>query len=560
MAIFFDFNFVILREFLHACFATISTSTARILHAIKVLLDQLRTLCLAARQSRQQHLLLALLFFKLNMTNNKYFQEWFSNPRRDVIAGTVVALALIPEAIAFSIIAGVDPKVGLYASFCIAVVIAFIGGRSGMISAATGAMAVLLVSLVRDHGLEYLLPATILTGLLQILAGAFKLGNLMRFVSRSVVTGFVNALAIIIFMAQLPQFHGQGFLMYGMVAAGLAIIYGLPLLTTAVPSPLVCIVVLTGVSMSMGLETLNTVGDMGDLPSTLPIFLLPEVPLNFETLGIILPFAISLAIVGLLESLMTSTIVDDLTDTSSDKNRECTGQGVANIVSGCFGGMAGCAMIGQSVINVQSGGRGRLSTFSAGIILLILIVAMGDLVSQIPMAALVAVMIMVSIGTFSWSSIKDLRIHHRTSSVVMITTVLTTVFTHNLAYGVGAGVLLSALFFAYKVSGQLNIASALEVSKKERTYTVRGQLFFVSASSFAEAFDFREVVDKVRIDVSAAHFWDLSAINALDRVVLKFRREGTEVDLFGMNEASQTLILEVAKYDKPGAMDESGDH
>ena len=545
---------------MHARFAIKGTSTARILQVIKVLLDQLRTLCLAPRHSRQQAFLLALRFFKLNMTNNKYFQEWFSNPRRDVIAGTVVALALIPEAIAFSIIAGVDPKVGLYASFCIAVVIAFIGGRSGMISAATGAMAVLLVSLVRDHGLEYLLPATILTGLLQILAGAFKLGNLMRFVSRSVVTGFVNALAIIIFMAQLPQFHGQGLLMYGMVAAGLGIIYGLPLLTTAIPSPLVCIVVLTGVSMSMGLETLNTVGDMGDLPSTLPIFLLPQVPLNFETLSIILPFAISLAIVGLLESLMTSTIVDDLTDTSSDKNRECTGQGVANIVSGCFGGMAGCAMIGQSVINVQSGGRGRLSTFSAGIILLILIVAMGDLVGQIPMAALVAVMIMVSIGTFSWSSIKDLRIHHRTSSVVMLTTVLTTVFTHNLAYGVGAGVLLSSLFFAYKVSGQLNIASALEVSKKERTYTIRGQLFFVSASSFAEAFDFREVVDKVRIDVSAAHFWDLSAINALDRVVLKFRREGTEVDLFGMNEASQTLILEVAKYDKPGAMDGSNGH
>ena len=545
---------------MHARFAIKGTSTARILQVIKVLLDQLHTLCLAPRHSRQQDFLLALRFFKLNMTNNKYFQEWFSNPRRDVIAGTVVALALIPEAIAFSIIAGVDPKVGLYASFCIAVVIAFIGGRSGMISAATGAMAVLLVSLVRDHGLEYLLPATILTGLLQILAGAFKLGNLMRFVSRSVVTGFVNALAIIIFMAQLPQFHGQGLLMYGMVAAGLGIIYGLPLLTTTIPSPLVCIVVLTGVSMSMGLETLNTVGDMGDLPSTLPIFLLPQVPLNFETLSIILPFAISLAIVGLLESLMTSTIVDDLTDTSSDKNRECTGQGVANIVSGCFGGMAGCAMIGQSVINVQSGGRGRLSTFSAGIILLILIVAMGDLVGQIPMAALVAVMIMVSIGTFSWSSIKDLRIHHRTSSVVMLTTVLTTVFTHNLAYGVGAGVLLSSLFFAYKVSGQLNIASALEVSKKERTYTIRGQLFFVSASSFAEAFDFREVVDKVRIDVSAAHFWDLSAINALDRVVLKFRREGTEVDLFGMNEASQTLILEVAKYDKPGAMDGSNGH
>jgi len=488
------------------------------------------------------------------MTQTKYFQEWFSNPRRDVIAGMVVALALIPEAIAFSIIAGVDPKVGLYASFCIAVVISFVGGRSGMISAATGAMAVLLVSLVRDHGLEYLLPATILTGILQIGAGAFKLGNLMRFVSRSVVTGFVNALAIIIFMAQLPQFHDQGLLMYAMVAAGLGIIYGLPLLTTAIPSPLVCIVVLTGASMALGWEdTLKTVGDMGQLPSTLPVFLLPDVPLNFETLKIILPYAISLAIVGLLESLMTATIVDDFTDTPSDKNRECAGQGVANIVSGFFGGMAGCAMIGQSVINVQSGGRGRLSSFAAGVILLILIVVMGDLVSQIPMAALVAVMIMVSIGTFSWSSIKNLRIHHRTSSIVMVVTVLTTVLSHNLAYGVGAGVLLSALFFAYKVSGQLDISSDYEVDKKARIYTVRGQLFFVSASTFAEAFDFREVLEKVTIDVSHAHFWDLSSINALDRVVLKFRREGTEVELYGMNEASQTLVLEVAKFDKPDA-------
>jgi SulP family sulfate permease len=488
------------------------------------------------------------------MTQTKYFQEWFSNPRRDVIAGMVVALALIPEAIAFSIIAGVDPKVGLYASFCIAVVISFVGGRAGMISAATGAMAVLLITLVRDHGLEYLLPVTILTGILQIAAGALKLGNLMRFVSRSVVTGFVNALAIIIFMSQLPQFYDQGLLMYAMVAVGLGIIYGLPLLTTAVPSPLVCMVVLTGVSMSLGWDaTLNTVGDMGDLPSTLPIFLLPQVPLNFETLMILLPYAVSLAIVGLLESLMTATIVDDFTDTPSNKNQECAGQGVANIVSGFFGGMAGCAMIGQSVINVQSGGRGRLSTFAAGIILLILIVVMGDLVSQIPMAALVAVMIMVSIGTFSWSSIKNLRVHHRTSSIVMLVTVLVTVLSHNLAYGVGAGVLLSALFFAYKVSGQLDISSAFEVDKKERTYHIRGQLFFVSASTFGDAFDFREVLDKVTIDVSQAHFWDLSSINALDRVMLKFRREGTEVELYGMNEASQTLVLEVAKFDKPDA-------
>jgi SulP family sulfate permease len=493
------------------------------------------------------------------MIQSKYYQEWFCNPRKDLVAGTVVALALIPEAIAFSIIAGVDPAVGLYASFCIAVVIAFIGGRPGMISAATGAMAVLLVRLVRDHGLEYLLPATVLTGILQVFAGVFKLGSLMRFVSRSVITGFVNALAIIIFMAQLPEFTGQGLLMYGMVAAGLVIIYGLPRLTTAVPSPLVCIVVLTLVSVSMGLdETLRTVGDMGQLPASLPMFLLPDVPINLETLTIILPYAISLAIVGLLESLMTATIVDDFTDTLSSKNRECTGQGVSNIIAGFFGGMAGCAMIGQSVINVKSGGRGRLSTFASGIILLILILVLDAFVKQIPMAALVAVMIMVSIGTFSWQSVKNLQVHPRSSSCVMVTTVLVTVFSHNLALGVGAGVLLSALFFAFKVSSLLEIDSTFEVSQKERVYSVRGQLFFVSASTFADAFDFREVLDRVRIDVTQAHFWDLSAIHALDRVVLKFRREGTEVELFGMNEASKTLVLQLGTHDKPDAGSETG--
>ena len=488
------------------------------------------------------------------MTRNQYFQEWFCNPRRDIVAGTVVALALIPEAIAFSIIAGVDPKVGLYASFCIAVVIAFLGGRPGMISAATGAMAVLMVTLVKEHGLQYLLPVTVLTGILQILAGTFKLGGLMRFVSRSVVTGFVNALAIIIFMAQLPEFKDQGLLMYGMVAVGLVIIYGLPRLTTAVPSPLVCIIVCTVASIALGLdETLRTVGDMGELPASLPVFLLPQVALNLETLAIIFPYAISLAIVGLLESLMTATIVDDFTDTRSDKNRECCGQGIANIAYGFLGGMAGCAMIGQSVINVKSGGRGRLSTFAAGILLLILILVLDDLVRQIPMAALVAVMFMVSIGTFSWQSLSNLRIHHKTSSLVMLTTVLVTVLSHNLALGVGCGVLLSALFFAFKVSRLLQIESTLEVSQNARTYTVQGQLFFVSASTFADAFDFREVLERVTIDVSQAHFWDLSAVHALDRVVLKFRREGTEVNLIGMNDASQTLVLQVGQHDKPEA-------
>ncbi len=493
------------------------------------------------------------------MSKSTYFQQWLCNPRRDIVAGAVVALALIPEAIAFSIIAGVDPQVGLYASFCIAVVTALVGARPGMISAATGAMALLMVDLVKEHGLQYLLAATLLAGVLQIIAGALKLGALMKFVSRSVVIGFVNALAILIFLAQLPEFHGHGMLMYGMVAAGLGIIYLLPLVTKAVPSPLVCIVVLTAVAVVLKLD-LRTVGDMGQLPSALPQFLWPDVPLKLETLRIILPYSIPLAVVGLLESLMTATIVDDFTDTESDKSRECTGQGVANLVAGLFGGMAGCAMIGQSVINVKSGGRGRLSTFCAGIFLLILIVLLGDWVRRIPMAALVAVMIMVSIGTFNWASFRNLRVYPKSSSLVMVVTVAVVVGTHNLALGVGAGVLLSALFFARKVSQLLVVESALSAEGEERTYTVRGQLFFASAAAFAEAFDFREVVARVRIDVTHAHFWDLTAINALDKVVIKYRREGTAVQIIGLNQASKTIVDRLAEHDKPSAMDRAPGH
>ncbi len=497
------------------------------------------------------------------MSSPTYKEQWFGNPIRDVVAGAVVALALIPEAIAFSIIAGVDPKVGLYASFSMAVVIAFVGGRPGMISAATGAMALLMVTLVREHGLQYLLAATLLTGVIQILAGVFKLGDLMKFVSRSVVIGFVNALAILIFLAQLPEFKNQGWLMYACVAGGLGIIYGLPRFTKAIPSPLICIVAITGLSLWFGWGEqglLRTVGDMGKLPSTLPVFLLPDIPWNWETLRIILPYSLPLAVVGLLASLMTASIVDDLTDTSSAKNRECTGQGLANLATGFLGGMAGCAMIGQSVINIKSGGRGRLSTFASGVILLILCVVLGPWVGQIPMAALVAVMIMVSIGTFNWTSFKNLAVHNRSSSVVMVATVLTVVFTHNLALGVGVGVLLSALFFASKISQLLDISSTLSADGLIRTYVVRGQLFFVSASQFAESFDFTEVVPQIRIDVSHAHLWDLSSITALDRVVLKFRREGSEVELLGLNEASKTLVLRLAQHDKPGAMDNRGTH
>ena len=486
-------------------------------------------------------------------------QDWLGNVRGDLLAGLVVALALIPEAIAFSIIAGVDPRVGLYASFCIAVVIAFTGGRPGMISAATGAMALVMIGLVKDHGLQYLLAATLLTGLLQIVAGMFKLGVLMRFISRSVITGFVNALAILIFMAQLPELINVPWAVYALTAAGLGIIYLFPHLTRAIPSPLVAIVVLTIVAIAFGLDV-RTVGDMGELPDSLPVFLLPDVPLNLETLRIIFPVAATLAVVGLLESLLTAQIVDKLTDTPSDKNRECVGQGVANITSGLIGGMAGCAMIGQSVINVKSGGRGRLSTFTAGVVLLLMVVFAGPWVKLIPMGALVAVMIMVSIGTFSWSSIRDLRTHPRTSSIVMVSTVLVTVFTHDLAKGVLTGVLLSALFFARKVGQVLHVDSRPANDGRERRYRVTGQVFFASADSFIARFDFKEAVEKVVIDVSGAHFWDLSAVGALDEVVLKLRREGTEVEIVGMNEASATLVHTLAVHDKPDAERLMGGH
>ena len=487
------------------------------------------------------------------MTPSFFRQIWLFNVRNDVLAGLVVALALIPEAIAFSIIAGVDPKVGLYASFSIATIIAFAGGRPGMISAATGAMALVIASLVKDHGLQYLLAATVLTGVLQVFAGWLHLGSLMRFVSRSVVTGFVNALAILIFMAQLPELNpataGVTWHVYAMTAAGLTIIYGLPYITKVVPSPLVTIVVLTAVSMALGLN-IRTVGDMGELPDSLPMFLMPDVPLNWDTLMIILPYSATLMVVGLLESLMTATIVDDMTDTKSDKSRECVGQGVANIATGFIGGMAGCAMIGQSVINVKSGGRGRLSTLVAGVVLLILVVFLGEWVSQIPMAALVAVMIMVSIGTFNWGSFKNLREHPKSSSVVMLATVVVTVFTHDLARGVLTGVLLSGFFFAHKIGQILWVHSTS--TPEVHTYEVVGQVFFASADRFIDAFDFDEVVARVVIDVSRAHFWDITAVSALDKVVLKFRREGAEVEVRGLNEASATLVDKFAVHDKDG--------
>ncbi len=477
--------------------------------------------------------------------------QWFSNPKADLLSGLVVALALIPEAISFSIIAGVDPKVGLYASFSIAIIIAFAGGRSGMISAATGAMALVLVPLVEDYGVEYLFVATVMAGVIQVALGYLGIGELMRFVPRTVMVGFVNALAILIFLAQVPHIllsdEADRSSILGLnvafIAIGLAIIYGLPRLTKAVPSPLVAIVVLAGAAMTMDLE-LPTVGDMGELPSALPFLSVPDVPFQLETLRIVLPFAITLAFVGLLESLLTAQLLDDLTDTPSDKNLESRGQGIANVATGFLGGMAGCAMIGQSMINYRSGGRTRLSTLASGVFLLILILVMGDLVARIPMAALVAVMIMVSVGTFDWKSIQlpTLRTNPLTETMIMAATVGIVVLTHNLAYGVLAGVVLSAVFFARHVSDIVKVTSVVDPDNVERLYAVSGELFFASTNDLVGQFHYDDVqVGRVEIDLTDARIWDTSAVAALDAVVAKFADRNIRAELVGLNRHARDL-------------------
>ncbi|NCP10788.1 MAG: SulP family inorganic anion transporter [Sphingomonadales bacterium] len=480
--------------------------------------------------------------------SSQFHRHWLSNPRNDVLAGLVVALALIPEAIGFALIAGVDPSVGLYASFSIATIIAFTGGRPAMISAATAAVAVVVVPLVQDYGVGYLFAATLLMGVFQIIAALLRLDLLMRFVSQSVVTGFVNALAILIFMAQLPQLTDVTPITYAMVAGGLAIIYLLPRLTKAIPSPLIAIIVLSAISISMRLDV-NTVGDMGTLPSSLPFFAWPDVPMTWETLRIIAPYSLTMAAVGLLESLLTAQIVDELTDTGSDKQREVGGQGIANFITGLLGGMGGCAMIGQSVINVKSGGRTRLSTLVAGIALLILVVVLGPLVAQVPMPALVAVMIMVSIGTFSWGSFANLKSHPWPSSVVMLATVVVVVWTHDLAQGVLVGVLLSGIFFAYKVRRLMTVETRIEGDL--RRYIVSGQVFFASIDRVERAILYDDDAPRVEIDLGAAHFWDISATGVLDKIVARLERGGKSVHVTGLNEASATLVDRYGAFERP---------
>lgn len=477
-------------------------------------------------------------------------REWWANPKADILAGAVVGLALIPEAIAFSIIAGVDPKVGLYASFIIAMVTAFLGGRPGSISAATGAMALLMIDLVRDYGLEYLLVATLLTGVLQVIFGVLRLGRQMRYVPRAVMAGYINALAVLIFLSQLPQLTNVPVAVYVMVALSLAIIYVLPRFTTALPSPLVALFVMTVAAISLGIDV-PTVGDMGELPTALPLFALPQVPLTLETLLIVLPTSLTMAVVGLLASFLTASLVDELTDTPSDKNQEAKGQGIANFISGLFGGMAGCGMIGQSVINVQSGGRGRLSTLASGVFLLFAILVLSRWVRQMPMAALVAVMIMVSIGTFRWASFRDMAKVPRTETAVMLTTMLVTIFTRNFALGVATGIVMSTVFFSRKIAQLVFVDKVLKDNGSHRVYSVSGQIFFVSIEEFLEAFDFDEFVDHITIDLTHAHLWDQGAVAVLDKIVNKFRRAGAEVEVIGLNEASATLVEKLGVHTLP---------
>ncbi|WP_092746702.1 SulP family inorganic anion transporter [Acinetobacter boissieri] len=482
-----------------------------------------------------------------------YQKQWFGHIRKDILAGLVVGLALIPEAISFSVIAGVDPSVGLYAAFSMAVVIAFVGGRPAMISAATGAMALLMVTLVKEHGLQYLFATTILTGLLQITIGKIRLARLMRFVPKPVVIGFVNSLAIVTFMAQLPQLIHVPYAVYGLVALGLLIIYlfpKIPKIGQMLPPSLVCIIVLTVITLFLGVSV-KTVGDMGHLPHSLPVFLLPDIPLTLQTLWIILPYAVAMAFVGLLESVMTAKLIDQITHTESNKHQECIGQGIANIVTGFLGGMAGCAIIGQSMINVKSGARGRLSTFIAGAFLLTLVLFLTGWLKVIPMAALVAVMIVVCIHTFNWQSITQFKKQPVSNNVVMIVTVAVVLYSHNLALGVLAGVLVSALSLVAQLEQSIEV-EALPISEHTQTYKVRGQLFFSSSDIFLKAFDFNiEAVHHVVIDLTATDVWDINAVDTLDLVVQQYQHHQIKCSVIGLNERS---LMMMQRYGRDSAL------
>lgn len=480
-----------------------------------------------------------------------YRQEWFGNIKGDILAGIVVFMALIPEVMGFMIVAGVDPMVGIYASFCITVVTAIFGGRPGLISAAAGAMALVMAGLVRDYGIEYMFAATILTGALQVIFGFLKIGNLLKFIPKAVMVGFVNALGIMMFTSQLEHFNGSPvLLLLGLI--GIGIIYLFPKLTKKIPSPIIAIAVVTTIVLVFKIE-IPTLGDMGSISSQLPKFILPNVPFNLETLAIIFPYAISLSIVGIVESLLTAQLIDDLTETNSDKNRETVGQGLANIVSGFFGGIAGCGMIGQAMVNYNYGGRGRLSSVVAGTVLLVSMISFSSFVSQVPVIALAAVMVVVSISTVNWQAIKRIHKVPLTDTLVMLVTVVIVVMTHNLAYGVVAGTLLSLLFLGLK-------SSSLDVTKEDGDYMVKGQLSFTTTSMFINSFDYQTNLNKVRIDFTNALIMDESAVDAIDKVVIKLHKLGVEAELVGLSPDCERLVEKLALHNKPGGLDMTPSH
>ncbi|MBF0840893.1 SulP family inorganic anion transporter [Staphylococcus lentus] len=472
--------------------------------------------------------------------------EWFSNPSKNILAGIVVALALIPEAIAFSIIAGVDPMVGLYAAFIIATTTSIVGGRPAMISGAAGAVALIVTPLVRDHGVEYLFAATILMGIIQLILGILKIGRLMKFIPRSVMIGFVNALAILIFMSQLEHIFGISISTYMYLIITLLIVYIVPKFFKTIPAPLIAIIILTALYMYTG-ANVRTVGDLGSITRAFPHFLIPDVPFNVETFKIIFPFSLSMAVVGLVESLLTAKIVDDATDSYSNKNKESRGQGIANVITGLFGGMGGCAMIGQSIINVRSGANSRLSTFTAGIVLIFLIIVLGDIVVQIPMPILAGIMIMVSVGTFDWQSFKYIKQAPKSDAVVMLLTVIIVLFTNNLALGVVVGVIFSALFFATKIS---NVRVELNQQDKSYLYYFKGQIFFVSIDSMMEQLDFTIENSHIELDFTDAHLWDDSAVDAIDTIVKKFEDKQNSVYVKQLNADSRKIISELSQLNE----------
>ncbi|WP_052253457.1 SulP family inorganic anion transporter [Staphylococcus shinii] len=477
---------------------------------------------------------------------NKIKREWLIAPGTNILAGIVVALALIPEAISFSIIAGVDPMVGLYSSFIIAVVISFVGGRPAMISAATGSVALVIVPLVRDHGVQYLLAATILMGIIQIMFGILKIGRLMKFIPNSVMIGFVNALAIMIFLTQIKHIFGISFATYLFVIITLLIIYLLPRIFNKIPAPLIAIILLTITYLVTG-ANVETVGDLGEIKRSLPQFFIPDVPFNIETLKIIFPYALSMAIVGLVESLLTARIVDQATDTYSSKNQESRGQGIANVITGFFGAMGGCAMIGQSVINVRSGATTRLSTFTAGVFLIILIIVFGNWVVEIPMPILAAIMVMVSVGTFNWRSFKFIKKAPRTDALVMILTVAIVLITSNLALGVIVGIIVSALCFATKIS---NISVQYEEINHAIHYNIKGQIFFVSIDSLMNQLDL-ELHDKtIYLNFKEAHLWDDSAVNAIDTLIENYHKKNNKIYVQHLNKDSRKIVNELSKVNQ----------